>query len=78
MNTATSNIPDVRGVRDIINLQDIGAIRIDENGTIALNLDWPQQLSESELLHRYENLPSAVSANHPAMAALSQLLNRRR
>ena len=64
--------------RDIINLQDIGAIRIDENGTIAPDLDWPQQLSESELLHRYENLPSAVSANHPAMAALSQLLNRRR
>ena len=65
-------------VRDVINLRDIGAIRIDENGIITLNLDWPQQLSESELLDRYENLPSAVSANHPAMAAVSQLLNRRR
>ena len=65
-------------VRDVINLRDIAAIRIDENGIIALNLDWPQQLSESELLDRYENLPSAVSASHPAMAVLSQLLNRRR
>lgn len=64
--------------RDISNLLDIGAISIDENGIITLNLDWPRQLSESELLHRYENLPSAVSANHPAMAALSQLLKRHR
>ena len=64
-------------VRDLANLLDIGAIRIDDDGILALNLDWPQELSESELLHRYENLPSAVSANHPAMAALSQLLHRR-
>ena len=65
-------------VRDVSNLLEVDAIRMDDDGTISLNLDWPQQLSESELLHRYENLPSAVSANHPAMAALSQLLNRRR
>lgn len=65
-------------VRDVSNLLDLGAVRIDDDGTITLNLDWPQELSESELLHRYENLPSAVSANHPAMAALSQLHNRRR
>ena len=65
-------------VRDFINLLDIGAVTIEENGTVTLNLDWPQELSESELLERYENLPSAVSANHPAMAGLSQLLNRRR
>ena len=64
-------------VRDVSNLLEVDAIRMDDDGTISLNLDWPQQLSESELLHRYENLPSAVSANHPAMAALSQLLNRR-
>ena len=62
--------------RDVRNLLDLGAIRIEENGIITLNLDWPQELSESDLLNRYENLPSAVSANHPAMAALSQLLNR--
>ena len=65
-------------IRDVSNLLDLGAIRIGDDGIITLNLDWPQELSESELLHRYENLPSAVSANHPAMAALSQLLNRRR
>ena len=65
-------------VRDVSNLLEVGAIRMDEDGTITLNLDWPQQLSESQLLDLYENLPSAVSANHPAMAALSQLLHRRR
>ena len=65
-------------VRDLISLLEIGAVRMDENERVALNLDWPQELSESELLHRYENLPSAVSANHPAMGALSQLLHRRR
>ena len=70
--------PDRAWVRDFIHLREIGAITIPEKGVITLNLDWPQELSESELLHRYENLPSAVSANHPAMAALSQLLNRRR
>ena len=70
--------PDRAWVRDFIHLREIGAITIPEKGVITLNLDWPQELSESELLHRYENLPSAVSASHPAMAAVSQLLNRRR
>ena len=70
--------PDRAWVRDFIHLREIGAITIPEKGVITLNLDWPQELSESELLHRYENLPSAVSANLPAMAAVSQLLNRRR
>ena len=70
--------PDRAWVRDFIHLREIGAITIPEKGVITLNLDWPQELSESELLDRYENFPSAVSANHPAMAALSQLLNRRR
>ena len=65
-------------VRDVSNILAVGAIRMDEDGTITLNLDWPQQLSESAMLERYENLPSAVSADHPAMAAMSQLLNRRR
>ena len=64
--------------RDVFYLLDLGAIRIERNRIITLNLDWPQQLSESELLDRYENLPSAVSANHPAMAVLSQLLKRHR
>ena len=65
-------------VRDVINLLRVDAISMDEEGTITLNLDWPQELSESALLESYETLPSAVSANHPAMSALSQFLNRRR
>lgn len=64
--------------RDVFNLLDLGAIRIERDRIIILNLDWPQELSESELLRRYENLPSAASASHPAMAALSQLLKRHR
>ena len=64
--------------RDVLHLLDLGAITIERNRILRLNLDWPQQLSESELLERYENLPSAVSADHPAIAALSQLLKRHR
>lgn len=69
--------PDRAWVRDVSNLMDLGAIKFDD-GLITLNLDWPQELSESELLRRYENLPAAASARHPAMAALSQLLKHRR
>ena len=68
-------------LRDIHNLRDIGAIQFDETKFpeegIALNLDWPQQLSESVLLDRYDKLPSAASARHPAMAELTRLLRRR-
>lgn len=65
-------------VRDMAGLIEIGAIGLDDDMAISLNLDWPQQFAESELLERYENMPAAVSTNHPAMAALAQLLNRRR
>ncbi len=69
--------PDRAMVRDLLGLIDVSAIAL--NGDqIAVNLDWPQQSSESELLKRYEQMPSAVSANHPAMAELSRLLGRRR
>ena len=71
--------PERAQVRDIINLSDLRAIDIGDNGIgVSANLDWPQQFSESELLARYERMPAAVSANHPAMAALAQLLGRRR
>ena len=64
-------------VRDLVGLLDVSAVAL--NGDqIAVNLDWPQQFSESELLERYEQMPSAVSANHPAMTELSRLLGRRR
>ena len=60
-------------------MSDLHAIDIGDNGFgISANLDWPQQFSESELLERMERMPSAVSANHPGMVTLSQLLNRRR
>ena len=68
--------PDRAYVRDVIELYDLGALEF-RDGHIRVNLDWPQQFSESELLERYEKMPSAVSANHPAMPELSRLLGRR-
>ena len=64
-------------LRDVIGLLALDAVVLDDEW-ISANLDWPQQFAESELLERYENMPAAVSTNHPAMAALAQLLNRRR
>lgn len=65
-------------VRDLIGLLDLSAITYDSAANrVAVNLDWPQQLSESELLERYEKMPSAASTRHPAMTELSRLLGRR-
>lgn len=70
--------PALALVRDIIGLSRLGAISFDvESNAITLNLDWPQQFSESELIERYENMPSAASANHPAMSELRRLLRGR-
>ncbi|MDE2667784.1 MAG: Fic family protein [Acidobacteriota bacterium] len=63
--------------RDLGYLFGLGAIDMDD-GRIRVNLDWPQQFSESELLERFESMPSAASTRHPAMAELSRLLARRR
>lgn len=63
--------------RDLGDLFGLGAIAMDD-GLISVNLGWPHQLSESDLLERYENMPSAASTRHPAMAELSRLLARRR
>ncbi len=63
--------------RDLGDLLGLRAITMDD-GNISVNLDWPQQFSESELLERYENMPSAGSTRHPAMAELSRLLGRSR
>jgi len=68
--------PDRAMIRDIIGLIDLSAISLDGDRAIA-NLDWPQQFSESELLEHYEQMPSATSASHPAMAELSRLMGRR-
>ena len=63
--------------RDVSGLLNLSAVVISGDGTIALDLDWPRQFSESELLERYERMPSAAPS-HPAMAELSRLLGRRR
>ncbi len=67
-------------VRDVVDLLELGAILWEDSEDkhqFRLNLDWPQQFSESELIERYENMPSAASTNHPAMVELRQLLGRR-
>ena len=70
--------PNLALVRDIIGLSELGAISIATGSNqITLNLDWPQKFSESELLERYENMPTAASTNHPAMTELRRLLGRR-
>ena len=65
--------------RDLVGLLDLSAITYDSDAErLAVNLDWPQQSSESELLERYEKMPSAASTRHPAMTELARLLGRRR
>ena len=68
--------PDRAMVRDLFGLLELSAIILDQ-GRIGANLDWPQLFAESELLDRYENMPSAASTTHPAIAQLSRLLGRR-
>ena len=72
--------PDRALFRDISELYLLGAILIDidaDGDKITFNLDLPQQFSESELLERYESMPTAASSSHPAMAELRQLLRGR-
>ena len=69
--------PERAFVRDLVELISLSAVSYNEDG-IAVDLDWPRTFSESELLERYERMPSAASASHPAMSELSRLLGRRR
>ena len=62
--------------RDVIALIDLGAVTLSDD-QIRVDLEWPHRMSQSELLERYEKMPSAVSANHPAMPSLSRLLRHR-
>ena len=64
----------VRDLGGLINLFALGY----GNDHVTLDLDWPQRFSESELLERYERMPSASSTGLPAMADLSRLLGRQR
>ena len=66
---------DISGLFDldamhVINSEDIDKVMID------VNLDWPQEFSESELVERYENMPTASSTSHSAAADLTRLLGR--
>ena len=69
--------PERALARDLNELDDLSAIAGNED-RISVDLDWPQRFSESELLERYERMPSASSSGHPAMADLSRLLGRHR
>lgn len=64
-------------LRDVVGLIRINAVSFDDE-LLYVNLQWPQEMSQSELIQQYEDLPSAVSANHPAMPELSRLLKGRR
>ena len=69
-------------LRDLVGLLELGAIGIigsddEEDVQLTINLDWPQQFSETELLDLIENMTAAASTNHPAMAELRRLLGRR-
>ena len=72
----TLKYPGRAQVRDIIDLFDMGALLVDQ-GLICVNLDWPRQFSESDLLERLERATSAASTNRPGMGNLQDLLNRR-
>ena len=63
-------------VRDIVGLLNLGAI-VRNGDVVSADLDWPQRFSESELLERYEHMPSAATARHPAATELSRLLGGR-
>ena len=69
--------PERALARDLNELLHLSAITLMGN-LISADLDWPRKFSESELLERYERMPSASSTSHPAMADLSWLLGRRR
>ena len=69
--------PERAVMRDMIGLLHLKAVSV-QGGEIVVNLDWPQQFSESVLLDQMERMPTAASANHPAMVELSELLRRRR
>ena len=64
-------------VRDVVGLINLNAVLLNDE-TVRVNLQWPQEMSQSDLIERYERMPSAVSANHPAMPELSRLLRGRR
>ena len=69
--------PERALVRDLGGLLELSAITLDDD-RLSVNLDWPRQSSESELLELLESMPVAAPARNPAMAKLSRLLGRDR
>lgn len=62
-------------LRDLNGLLALGALTIgDEN--FSIDLDWPQKFSESELLERFEKMPTASSHRNLIPADLSRILGR--
>lgn len=72
---ANLKFSDRAQIRDISDLLILEAIQIDYEH-IAINFDWPQQLSDTDLLLALERMKSAASTRHPAMAELSRLLRQ--
>ena len=63
-------------IRDLAWLLTLESVEM-QDGLISINLEWPQRASETVMLDVMEQLRSAKSASHPAMADLSRLLGRR-
>ena len=68
--------PDSAMWRDLGGLLALGAITLSDR-RVDVNLDWPRQASDSELLRQLEGMSAAATASHPAMAELTRLLGRR-
>ncbi len=68
--------------RDLAGLIDLNAVTLNaitlNDANVRINLEWPQQSSQSELLEQYEKMPPAVSMGHPAIAELSRMMGDRR
>lgn len=64
--------------RDLRDLLALEAITIGVDGAIAVNLDLPQRFAAAELIERYERMPSAAPAGHPAVADLARPTRGRR
>ena len=62
-------------LRDLNGLFALDALEF-EDGQFSIDLDWPQKYSESELLERFEKMPSASSHRSLIPADLSRLLGR--
>ena len=68
--------PERAFARDLYDLLRLSAVTLSGH-RVAADLDWPRKFSDSELLEKYERMPSVSAAGNPAVADLSWLLGRR-